>query len=111
MMKEVCAQCLQRQIDPKTGKETMVFTCFNQDQELDSVDFSHLRARDVLGLGLSAVICGSLLAGVSLTTDGGILCLVISNDIEIYNVDKIGTEIIIIKIEMALILLTILHVG
>ena len=45
MMKEVCAQCLQRHVDPKTGKETMVFTCFNQDQELDAVDFAHLRAR------------------------------------------------------------------
>ena len=45
MMKEVCAQCLQKHIDPKTGKETVVFTCFNQDQELDSVDFAHLRAR------------------------------------------------------------------
>ncbi|MFO0551684.1 MAG: FAD-dependent oxidoreductase [Polyangiaceae bacterium] len=45
MMKEVCAQCLQRHVDPKTGKETFVFTCFNQDQELDKVDFEHLNAR------------------------------------------------------------------
>ncbi len=45
MMKEVCAQCLQRQVDPKTGKETVVFTCFNQDQDLDAVDFGHLRQR------------------------------------------------------------------
>jgi hypothetical protein len=35
MMKEVCAQCLQKQRDPVTGKEYVVFTCFNQDQELD----------------------------------------------------------------------------
>jgi NADPH-dependent glutamate synthase beta subunit-like oxidoreductase/NAD(P)H-flavin reductase len=45
MMKEVCAQCLQRLRDPVTGKERVVFTCFNQDQELDAVDFPHLRER------------------------------------------------------------------
>ncbi|HSQ64519.1 MAG TPA: FAD-dependent oxidoreductase [Polyangiaceae bacterium] len=45
MMKEVCAQCLQRHVDPKTGKQTVVFTCFNQDQDLDTVDFGHLRQR------------------------------------------------------------------
>jgi NAD(P)H-flavin reductase len=45
MMKQVCAQCLQRHVDPATGKETFVFSCFNQDQELDSVDFVNLRAR------------------------------------------------------------------
>ena len=45
MMKEICAQCLQKQIDPETGKESVVFTCMNQDQELDRVDFAHLRSR------------------------------------------------------------------
>jgi NAD(P)H-flavin reductase len=45
MMKEVCAQCLQRLRDPRTGKERVVFTCFNQDQELDAVDFRNLRER------------------------------------------------------------------
>ncbi len=45
MMKEVCAQCLQRHVDPATGKETIVFSCFNQDQPLDSVDFDFLAAR------------------------------------------------------------------
>jgi len=45
MMKEVCAQCLQKQRDPETGKEYVVFSCFNQDQELDRVDFAHLRQR------------------------------------------------------------------
>ena len=30
---------------PKTGKETLVFSCYNQDQELDSVDFKHLNER------------------------------------------------------------------
>jgi hypothetical protein len=45
MMKEICAQCLQRHVDPKTGKESFVFSCFNQDQHLDDVDFVHLNAR------------------------------------------------------------------
>jgi NADPH-dependent glutamate synthase beta subunit-like oxidoreductase/NAD(P)H-flavin reductase len=45
MMKEVCAQCLQKHHDPVTGKETIVFSCFNQDQDLDRVDFANLRQR------------------------------------------------------------------
>jgi NAD(P)H-flavin reductase len=45
MMKEVCAQCLQKHVDPATGKETIIFSCFNQDQELDRVDFPNLAAR------------------------------------------------------------------
>ncbi len=45
MMKEVCAQCLQTHRDPVTGKETVVFSCFNQDQPLDHVDFAVLRNR------------------------------------------------------------------
>ncbi|MGE3518447.1 MAG: FAD-dependent oxidoreductase [Vicinamibacterales bacterium] len=45
MMKEVCAQCLQRHVDPVTGRESFVFSCFNQDQELDRVDFPNLAAR------------------------------------------------------------------
>ena len=45
MMKEICAQCLQLHRDPVTGKETVVFSCFNQDQELDCVDFDNLRQR------------------------------------------------------------------
>ncbi|MGA1307472.1 MAG: hypothetical protein ACO30M_06210 [Candidatus Kapaibacteriota bacterium] len=46
MMKEICAQCLQKHIDPETGKEiTPVFSCFNQDPELDRVDFPHLKSR------------------------------------------------------------------
>ena len=32
MMKQVCAQCLQRHVDPVTGRESFVFSCFNQDQ-------------------------------------------------------------------------------
>jgi len=45
MMKEICAQCLQRHFDPVTGTETIVFSCANQDQELDQVDFPTLRRR------------------------------------------------------------------
>ncbi len=45
MMKEICAQCLQKHVDPKTGEESFVFSCFNQDQLLDEVDFTNLRAR------------------------------------------------------------------
>jgi len=45
MMKEICAQCLQLQRDPVTGEVTYVFSCYNQDQPLDSVDFGGLNAR------------------------------------------------------------------
>jgi NADPH-dependent glutamate synthase beta subunit-like oxidoreductase/NAD(P)H-flavin reductase len=43
MMKEICAQCLQQHKDPITGEETVVFSCFNQDQSLDHVDWGNLR--------------------------------------------------------------------
>src|SRR5207245_9321217 len=46
MMKEVCGQCLQKQVNPQTGSESEpVFTCFNQDQHMDCVDFANLRQR------------------------------------------------------------------
>ena len=45
MMKEICAQCLQLHRDPLDGEETVVFTCYNQDQPLDLVDFRNLRER------------------------------------------------------------------
>ncbi|HEX4231218.1 MAG TPA: FAD-dependent oxidoreductase [Bryobacteraceae bacterium] len=45
MMKEICAQCLQMHKDPVTGNETVVFSCFNQDQPLDHVEFGSLRSR------------------------------------------------------------------
>jgi NAD(P)H-flavin reductase/NADPH-dependent glutamate synthase beta subunit-like oxidoreductase len=45
MMKEVCAQCLQRHVDPKTGAESFVFSCFNQDQPADRLDWNNLAAR------------------------------------------------------------------
>ena len=45
MMKEVCAQCLQPHVDPVTGDRSYVFSCFNQDQPLDLVDFPALDQR------------------------------------------------------------------
>jgi len=45
MMKEICAQCLQKHVDPVTGKETYVYSCFNQDQLLDHVSWQHLNDR------------------------------------------------------------------
>ena len=45
MMKEICAQCLQPHRDPVTGKTSIVFSCFNQDQNLDRVDFRALNER------------------------------------------------------------------
>jgi len=46
MMKEICAQCLCKHVDPETGAEiTPVFSCFNQDQLLDTVDFDNLNQR------------------------------------------------------------------
>ena len=43
--KEVCAQCLQKHVDPATGKETIIFSCLNQDQLMDHVDFKNLNTR------------------------------------------------------------------
>jgi NAD(P)H-flavin reductase len=45
MMKEICAQCLQPHVDPQSGKVSYVFSCFNQDQPLDRVDWTALDAR------------------------------------------------------------------
>jgi hypothetical protein len=45
MMKEICAQCLQKHVDPATGREEFIFSCFNQDQEMDRVDFPNLNMR------------------------------------------------------------------
>ena len=45
MMKGICAQCMCRHVDPITGEEKFVYSCFNQDQPLDAVDFPHLRGR------------------------------------------------------------------
>ena len=70
MMKEVCAQCLQKHADPITGRETIVFSCFNQDQEMDRVDFPHLSARlrqNTVQEKLSGLWLDCLLAGESLS--------------------------------------------
>ncbi|MEY2697096.1 MAG: hypothetical protein RL333_1234 [Pseudomonadota bacterium] len=45
MMKGVCAQCLCKHVEPDTGKEYFVYSCYNQDQDLDRVDFPNLQAR------------------------------------------------------------------
>ena len=45
MMKEICAQCLQTHIDPQSGEESVVFSCFNQDQPMDRIDFGGLHQR------------------------------------------------------------------
>ncbi|MDB5805558.1 MAG: hypothetical protein JWN73_2880 [Betaproteobacteria bacterium] len=44
MMKEICAQCLQPQ-KQADGSIKYVFSCFNQDQDLDKVDFTGLNDR------------------------------------------------------------------
>ncbi|MCC7080253.1 MAG: FAD-dependent oxidoreductase [Burkholderiales bacterium] len=45
MMKEICGQCIQPQRDPASGQIRYVFTCLDQDQPLDHVDFEALRER------------------------------------------------------------------
>ncbi|MBI5434094.1 MAG: FAD-dependent oxidoreductase [Planctomycetes bacterium] len=46
MMKEICAQCLCKHVDPVTRAEAApVFSCSNQDQALDEVDFDNLQQR------------------------------------------------------------------
>ncbi len=45
MMKGVCAQCLCKHVDPESGQEYFVYSCYNQDQDLDRVDFPNLQAR------------------------------------------------------------------
>jgi hypothetical protein len=65
MMKEICAQCLQPHHDPVTGETSYVFTCFNQDQPLDRVDFKALHERlrqNSLAEKLTALWLGRCLA-------------------------------------------------
>jgi NAD(P)H-flavin reductase len=69
MMKEVCAQCLQKHVDPLTGRESIIFSCFNQDQEMDRVDFQNLAARlrqNTMQEKLSSLWLDHLLAGESI---------------------------------------------
>jgi NAD(P)H-flavin reductase len=45
MMKAIFAQCIQRHVIPGTKEEMFVFSCVNQDQKMDEVDFTHLNSR------------------------------------------------------------------
>ena len=46
MLKEICGQCLQRHVSPEAGDAaSYVFTCFNQDQQSELVDWSNLSDR------------------------------------------------------------------
>lgn len=67
MMKEICGQCLQRHVDPATGEPRgYVFSCFNQDQLSDCVDWQNLRARlcmNTVGEKIANLWLTHLLAG------------------------------------------------
>jgi NADPH-dependent glutamate synthase beta subunit-like oxidoreductase/NAD(P)H-flavin reductase len=68
MMKEICAQCLQKHVDPVTGREFTVFSCSNQDQAQDSVDWKNLADRlrqNTVQEKLTGRWVERLLAGVS----------------------------------------------
>jgi NADPH-dependent glutamate synthase beta subunit-like oxidoreductase/NAD(P)H-flavin reductase len=45
MMKEICGQCVQTHVNQETGEQTLVFSCSNQDQPLEQVNFNLLGAR------------------------------------------------------------------
>lgn len=46
MLKGICGQCLQWQIDPVSKKRTKaVFACSWQCQPLEGIDFNHLSER------------------------------------------------------------------
>ena len=45
MMKEICGQCLQKHKKRDTGEESVVYSCFCQDQPMDEVVFEALRER------------------------------------------------------------------
>jgi NADPH-dependent glutamate synthase beta subunit-like oxidoreductase/NAD(P)H-flavin reductase len=67
MLKGVCAQCLQWQVDPETGERTRaVFSCAQQDQPLHWIDVDNLAARqgqNRLAEHLTNLWLGHLLAG------------------------------------------------
>jgi NADPH-dependent glutamate synthase beta subunit-like oxidoreductase/NAD(P)H-flavin reductase len=65
MMKEICGQCIQRHIDVVSGEESYVYSCFNQDQELDSVDFNHLNSR-LTQNSLQEKVCKRVIANSNL---------------------------------------------
>jgi hypothetical protein len=45
MMKEICGQCIQKHLDPNTGLESFIYSCKEQDQNMDLVDFGNLKDR------------------------------------------------------------------
>lgn len=50
LLKGVCAQCLQWQIDPKTAKRTKaVYSCSWPYQSMDMIDLEHLQSRQYVG--------------------------------------------------------------
>lgn len=58
MLKGVCAQCLQWQIDPETGQRTKaVFACSWQDQPLELIDIDHIDQRHQQNLLLDQLNC------------------------------------------------------
>jgi len=47
-VERVCAQCLQWQVDPETGKRTKaVFACSWPEQPLELIDFDNIDERQV----------------------------------------------------------------
>jgi NADPH-dependent glutamate synthase beta subunit-like oxidoreductase/NAD(P)H-flavin reductase len=45
MMKGMCAQCIQRHVDPLTGESYIVYSCAQQDQPFQSLDMDMLKGR------------------------------------------------------------------
>ena len=45
MMKEICGKCIQKHVDKKNGTESFIYSCYNQDQEINKVDFTFLSNR------------------------------------------------------------------
>jgi hypothetical protein len=57
MLKGVCAQCFQWQIDPDTGKRSKaVFGCSWQDEPLELIDLDHLNSRQQNQASYQAVL-------------------------------------------------------
>ncbi|MGB0713513.1 MAG: FAD-dependent oxidoreductase, partial [Gammaproteobacteria bacterium] len=70
MMKGVCAQCLQWQLDPETGERTRaVFSCAHQDQPLHWIDVDNLAARQ--GQNRLSEVINTQWAKRALGGDGG----------------------------------------
>jgi hypothetical protein len=44
MLKGVCSQCLQKRMNEK-DEEEYFYSCANQDQNIDKLDFGHLHNR------------------------------------------------------------------